>query len=30
MISAVLPLSEIEDGLARLRSGAAVKVVLTP
>jgi len=30
MISAVLPLSEIDEGLARLRSGEAVKVVLTP
>jgi threonine dehydrogenase-like Zn-dependent dehydrogenase len=30
MISAVLPLDEIEDGLARLRSGEAVKVVMRP
>jgi threonine dehydrogenase-like Zn-dependent dehydrogenase len=30
MISAILPLEEIEDGLARLRSGEAVKVVLRP
>jgi threonine dehydrogenase-like Zn-dependent dehydrogenase len=30
MISAILPLEEIDDGLARLRSGEAVKVVLRP
>jgi threonine dehydrogenase-like Zn-dependent dehydrogenase len=30
MISAVLPLDEIRDGLARLRSGEAVKVVMRP
>jgi threonine dehydrogenase-like Zn-dependent dehydrogenase len=30
MISAILPLEEIADGVARLRSGEAVKVVLRP
>jgi threonine dehydrogenase-like Zn-dependent dehydrogenase len=30
MISAVLPLDEIDAGLARLRSGEAVKVVMRP
>jgi threonine dehydrogenase-like Zn-dependent dehydrogenase len=30
MISAVLPLDEIHDGLGRLRSGEAVKVVIRP
>ena len=30
MISAVLPLSELEDGFDALRAGRATKVVITP
>jgi threonine dehydrogenase-like Zn-dependent dehydrogenase len=30
LVSAVVPLSDTLDGLARLRSGAAVKVIVTP
>jgi len=30
IVSAVLPLSEVLDGVARLRSGQATKIIITP